>query len=90
MYVFLLPPSLNSSNLRTTTDEVAAIVGDIGADTCKFGYGGEDSPKHVFASTAGYLAPATSVHVRTTKYIEKHPRIRAWMNEKKSIGHFVR
>ncbi|CAN0513107.1 unnamed protein product, partial [Ectocarpus sp. 12 AP-2014] len=42
-------------------DEVATIVGDIGADTCKFGYGGEDSPKHVFSSTAGYLPGNTSI-----------------------------
>lgn len=45
------------------TDEVATIVGDIGADTCKFGYGGEDSPKHVFSSTAGYLPGSTSIKV---------------------------
>eukprot|EP00903_Cladosiphon_okamuranus_P013603 g12669.t1 len=42
-------------------DEVATIVGDIGADTSKFGYGGEDSPKHVFSSTAGYLPAETSI-----------------------------
>ncbi|CAM9865324.1 unnamed protein product, partial [Choristocarpus tenellus] len=36
-------------------DEVASVVGEIGSHTCKFGFGGEDSPKHVFTSTAGYL-----------------------------------
>ncbi|CAM9929264.1 unnamed protein product, partial [Scytosiphon promiscuus] len=45
-------------------DEVATIVGDIGADTCKFGYGGEDSPKHVFSSTAGYLPADAAIKVR--------------------------
>ncbi len=38
-------------------------MGDIGADTSKFGYGGEDSPKHVFSSTAGYLPADTSIKV---------------------------
>lgn len=50
-------------SFRWPADEVATIVGDIGADTCKFGYGGEDSPKHVFSSTAGYLPGNTSIKV---------------------------
>jgi hypothetical protein len=33
-------------------DEVAAIVGDIGFDSCKFGYAGEDMPKVVLPSVS--------------------------------------
>jgi actin-related protein len=34
-------------------DEVAAVVVDIGSETCKFGTAGEDSPRHVFRSDTG-------------------------------------
>ena len=37
-------------------DEVSAIVIDIGADTTKAGYAGEDTPKTVFSSAVGVLA----------------------------------
>eukprot|EP01029_Cantina_marsupialis_P028907 TRINITY_DN778161_c0_g1_i1.p1 TRINITY_DN778161_c0_g1~~TRINITY_DN778161_c0_g1_i1.p1 ORF type:complete len:407 (-),score=92.11 TRINITY_DN778161_c0_g1_i1:124-1311(-) len=36
-------------------DEVGAIVVDIGAQNARFGFGGEDIPKHCFSSTAGHL-----------------------------------
>ncbi|CAM9610662.1 unnamed protein product [Chrysoparadoxa australica] len=34
-------------------DEIAAIVGDVGSHTAKFGYAGEDQPKHVYSSVVG-------------------------------------
>jgi hypothetical protein len=34
------------------TDEVAAIVLDLGSHTCKAGYAGEDAPKAVFPSVS--------------------------------------
>ena len=37
-------------------DEVCAVVVDVGADTTKAGYAGEDSPKTVFSSAVGVLA----------------------------------
>ncbi|CAM8977114.1 unnamed protein product [Rhodiola kirilowii] len=36
-------------------DEVSAIVVDLGSHTCKAGYAGEDAPKAVFPSVAGYI-----------------------------------
>lgn len=35
-----------------TTDEVSAIVIDLGSHTCKAGYAGEDAPKAVFPSVS--------------------------------------
>ena len=37
-------------------DEVSAIVGDVGTDTSKFGYAGEDLPKAVLPSAVGYVS----------------------------------
>ncbi len=37
-------------------DEVSAIVVDVGSDTTKAGYAGEDSPKMVFPSALGVLS----------------------------------
>ena len=34
-------------------DEVSALVVDVGADTTKAGYAGEDAPKTVFSSAVG-------------------------------------
>lgn len=34
------------------TDEVSAIVIDLGSHTCKAGYAGEDAPKAVFPSVS--------------------------------------
>lgn len=39
-------------------EEVAALVVDVGADTTKAGYAGEDTPKCVFATAAGCTAGA--------------------------------
>ena len=38
------------------TDEVSAIVVDLGSSTVKAGYAGEDTPKAVFPSAVGWLA----------------------------------
>lgn len=37
------------------TDEVSAIVIDLGSHTCKAGYAGEDAPKAVFPSVSLFL-----------------------------------
>ncbi|KAK3008826.1 hypothetical protein RJ639_014400, partial [Escallonia herrerae] len=37
------------------TDEVSAVVLDLGSHTCKAGYAGEDAPKAVFPSVVGSL-----------------------------------
>lgn len=37
------------------TDEVSAIVIDLGSHTCKAGYAGEDAPKAVFPSVMSSL-----------------------------------
>ena len=37
-------------------DEVSALVVDVGSDTVKAGYAGEDNPKHVFPTALGCLA----------------------------------
>lgn len=37
-------------------DEVSAIVVDVGSDTTKVGYAGEDCPKMVFSSALGCLS----------------------------------
>ena len=34
-------------------DEVAALVGDIGSSFSKFGYAGEDTPRHICTSNVG-------------------------------------
>ena len=34
-------------------DEVAALVGDIGSSVSKFGYAGEDTPRHICTSNVG-------------------------------------
>ena len=36
------------------TDEVSAIVIDLGSHTCKAGYAGEDAPKAVFPSVSAF------------------------------------
>ncbi|GFZ12212.1 peptidyl-tRNA hydrolase family protein [Actinidia rufa] len=38
-----------------STDEVSAIVIDLGSHTCKAGYAGEDAPKAVFPSVVGSI-----------------------------------
>ncbi|CAJ1948946.1 unnamed protein product [Sphenostylis stenocarpa] len=38
-----------------STDEVSAIVIDLGSHTCKAGYAGEDAPKAVFPSVVGAI-----------------------------------
>lgn len=38
--------------LLPKTDEVSAIVVDLGSHTCKAGYAGEDAPKAVFPSVS--------------------------------------
>lgn len=38
--------------LLVKTDEVSAIVIDLGSHTCKAGYAGEDAPKAVFPSVS--------------------------------------
>jgi actin-related protein len=37
-------------------DEVSALVVDVGCDTVKAGYAGEDAPKHVFSTALGCMA----------------------------------
>ena len=32
------------------SDEISAVIADIGSSSCKFGYAGEDTPRHVFNS----------------------------------------
>ncbi|KAL9260217.1 Actin-related protein [Drosera capensis] len=41
--------------VRRRTDEVSAIVIDLGSYTCKAGYAGEDAPKAVFPSVVGSI-----------------------------------
>ncbi|KAE9458208.1 hypothetical protein C3L33_09887, partial [Rhododendron williamsianum] len=41
--------------LCVSTDEVSAIVIDLGSHTCKAGYAGEDAPKAVFPSVVGSI-----------------------------------
>lgn len=36
-------------------DEVSGLIGDIGTHTSRFGFAGEDAPKHVFRTTTGCL-----------------------------------
>jgi actin-related protein len=38
-------------------EEVNGVVIDLGSQTCKVGYAGEDTPKFVFPSQVGVLAP---------------------------------
>ena len=38
-------------------DEVAALVGDVGASVSRFGHAGEDTPKAVLPSAVGELTP---------------------------------
>lgn len=42
--------------LLVKTDEVSAIVIDLGSHTCKVGYAGEDAPKAVFPSVILFLS----------------------------------
>jgi hypothetical protein len=42
--------------LLVKTDEVSAIVIDLGSHTCKAGYAGEDAPKAVFPSVSLYIS----------------------------------
>ena len=56
------PPTKPQNNPQNTTthgnktDEVSAIVVDLGSNTVKAGYAGEDTPKAVFPSAVGWLA----------------------------------
>lgn len=46
---------MNSLNSTRVVPQVSAIVIDIGADTTKSGYAGEDTPKVVFSSSVGVM-----------------------------------
>lgn len=48
----LLRCEINFLPLVESTDEVSAIVIDLGSHTCKAGYAGEDAPKAVFPSVS--------------------------------------
>ena len=37
-------------------DEVKAVVADMGANTSRFGFGGQESPRHAFRSDIGLVA----------------------------------
>ncbi|CAH2036997.1 unnamed protein product, partial [Thlaspi arvense] len=52
-----------------STDEVSAIVVDLGSHTCKAGYAGEDAPKAVFPSVVGAVdgIEAMDMDVDSTK-----------------------
>ena len=57
-------------------DEVQALVLDIGSDTTRAGYAGDDGPKTVFSTAYGYVvnqpaegAPAEEPQLPTTLYI---------------------
>ncbi|CAM9102360.1 unnamed protein product [Phaeothamnion confervicola] len=52
------PSSLSLVLSLPLSDEVAAIVGDVGSHTSKFGYAGEDLPKHVFDTIVGFVPGA--------------------------------
>ncbi|KAG5175233.1 actin family [Tribonema minus] len=55
-------------------DEIAGVVGDVGTCHCKFGYAGEDVPKHMFRSAAGYLPCSEGGVAReTTRKKRKKP-----------------
>jgi len=47
--------------LVDSTDEVSAIVIDLGSHTCKAGYAGEDAPKAVFPSVSVFSPLYTSL-----------------------------
>lgn len=51
--IFLCPLLIHS---LFQTDEVSAIVIDLGSHTCKAGYAGEDAPKAVFPSVSVRIA----------------------------------
>jgi len=46
---------LNIVHFVEFSDEVSAIVIDLGSHTCKAGYAGEDAPKAVFPSVSVFI-----------------------------------
>jgi len=46
---------LNIVHFVEFSDEVSAIVIDLGSHTCKAGYAGEDAPKAVFPSVSAFI-----------------------------------
>ena len=46
--------------LNDSSDEVSALVFDIGASTTRCGYAGDDTPKAVFSTSYGYTSQTVS------------------------------
>ncbi len=72
-----LPWIISNSTESHPPDEVAGVIGDVGSQLCKFGYAGEDQPKHVFHSAGGLDIPLeTCKDKESTNFCSSLPSVK--------------
>ena len=67
-------------------DDVSAIVGDVGTDTSKFGYAGEDMPKLVCPSAVGTLEDGSKKYIAGSSQLHARHRQPLTIHEPKKDG----